>query len=130
MSEFTHARDIIKSAVDRIERLHEERKHLAEDIRDIYAEVKGQGIDVPALKVVVQRRAKDPDKLTELESLVETYEAALGTDGATRAPARAAAAKPEIAPERPAPIRTLPAVVKAEAFELEDIPAALDRRRA
>ncbi len=81
----------IKAFVERTERLHEERKVLADDIRDVYGEVKGNGIDPKALKIVIQRRAKDPDELSELESLVETYEAALGTDVATRAQVREAA---------------------------------------
>jgi uncharacterized protein (UPF0335 family) len=81
---------MLKTFVERIERLHEERKALADDVRDIYAEAKANGFDVKALKIVIQRRAKDPDELSELQSIVETYENALGTPSATRAGARAA----------------------------------------
>jgi len=84
------APELIKSFVDRVERLNEEIKGLNSDKRDIFAEAKSQGFDVKALKIVIQRRAKDADELTELQSLVETYEAALGTSVATRAHARAA----------------------------------------
>jgi len=83
--------DTIKSFVERIERLNEERKSLADDVSDIYKEAKSQGFDTKALKIVIQRRAKDPNDLAELTAIVETYESALGTPIATRASARAAA---------------------------------------
>ncbi len=73
---------MLKAFVDRIERLHEERKGLSDDIADIYKEAKGNGFDTKALKIVIQRRAKDPHEVSELEALVETYEAALGTGNA------------------------------------------------
>jgi uncharacterized protein (UPF0335 family) len=80
-----HANDLIKSFVERVERLNEEIKSLNDDKRDIFAEAKSQGFEVKALKVVIQRRAKDPNELIELQAVVETYEAALGTGNATRA---------------------------------------------
>lgn len=86
------AREMIRSYVERVERLNEEIKSLNGDKRDIYAEAKTNGFDVKALKVVVQRRGKDSDELAELESIVATYEAALGTEDATRARASAPAA--------------------------------------
>jgi uncharacterized protein (UPF0335 family) len=85
------AHDQIKSFVDRIERLNEERKALSDDVADIYKEAKSNGYDTKALKIVIQRRAKNPDELAELQAIVETYEIALGTPRATRAPAREAA---------------------------------------
>lgn len=75
----------IKSFVERIERLNEERKSLSSDVSDIYKEAKSAGYDTKALKVVIQRRAKDADDLSELDQLVEVYEGALGTPHATRA---------------------------------------------
>lgn len=80
--------DQIKSFVERVERLNEEIKGLNGDKRDIFAEAKSQGFDVKALKIVIQRRAKDPDELSELQAVVETYEAALGTGNALRARTR------------------------------------------
>lgn len=74
----------LRAFVERIERIEEEIKASNDDKRDIYAEAKGQGFDVKALKAVIARRRKDPSELTEFEALVETYEAALGTDNATR----------------------------------------------
>jgi uncharacterized protein (UPF0335 family) len=84
-----NSNDAIKAYVERVERLNEEIKGLNEDKRDIFAEAKGNGFDAKALKIVIQRRAKDPDDLAELQAIVETYEAALGTSVATRARAEA-----------------------------------------
>lgn len=74
--------DQIKSFVERVERLNEEIKAINSDKRDIFAEAKSHGFDVKALKIVIQRRAKDPDELSELQAVVDTYEAALGTGNA------------------------------------------------
>jgi uncharacterized protein (UPF0335 family) len=87
----TIAHNLIRSVVSRIEALDEEIKGLNDDKKDVFAEVKSQGLDVAALKTVIAKRRKDPDKLNEHESLVALYEAALGTDDATRARARDAA---------------------------------------
>lgn len=62
------------SAVERIERLHEEKKHIESDIRDIYAEVAAEGFDKKVLREVVKRRSKDPSERTEFESMIELYE--------------------------------------------------------
>lgn len=78
----------LRSFVERIEHIEQEIKASNDDKRDIYAEAKGQGFDVKALKAVIARRRKDPNDLTEFEALVETYEAALGTGNATRARAQ------------------------------------------
>jgi uncharacterized protein (UPF0335 family) len=79
------APDVLKTFVDRIERLNEEIKGLNGDKSDLYAEAKSAGFDAKALKIVIGRRAKDSDALLELDAIVETYEAALGTPVATRA---------------------------------------------
>ncbi len=84
----------IRAFVERIERLHEERDQIADDIKDIYTEAKGNGFDVKALKEVIARRRKDPAELTEHEAIVETYMAALGTGPATRARAGLGALSP------------------------------------
>lgn len=90
------AKDQLKAFVERIERLHEERKALADDVRDVYLEAKGNGFDVKALKTIIKLRAQDPDERSEHEAIVETYLHALGmlggTFGATRAGAREDAA--------------------------------------
>lgn len=73
----TESKDQLRSIVQRVESLHEQRKSLADDISDIYAEAKGAGLDVKAIKAVIARRAKDPSQLSEFEAIVETYEAVL-----------------------------------------------------
>ena len=92
----------LRSFVERVERLHEERKALSDDIRDVYAEAKATGFDVPTIKAVIKIRATDKDDLDEKEALLETYLRALGmrgsetgTDRATRARAPDAAAPAE-----------------------------------
>lgn len=77
----------LKALVERIERIEEEIKDLNTDKRDIYAEAKGNGFDVLALKTVIARRRKDPDKVQEQDALVELYLSTLsgvGTVPATR----------------------------------------------
>jgi uncharacterized protein (UPF0335 family) len=75
----TFAKAQLKSYVERIERLEEEKKALSDDIRDVYGEAKGNGFDVKALRVVVQLRKQDVNERKEHEALVELYRAALGT---------------------------------------------------
>lgn len=69
----------LKSFVERIERLHEERTNLGADISDVFKEAKGVGFDVKALRKVLQLRRMDPADRQEHESLVELYMGALGT---------------------------------------------------
>lgn len=66
------------SIIQRVEALEAERKHLAEDVRDIYREAKSAGYDVPTIRLLVKRRAEDAAKREEREALLETYLAALG----------------------------------------------------
>lgn len=68
----------IKTIVERIERLEEEKKTTADDIRDVYAEAKGNGFDVAALKTVIKERKQDRQKLAEREAIADTYRVALG----------------------------------------------------
>src|SRR5262249_37134486 len=55
------AKDQLKAFIERIERLEEEKKAIADDIKDVYAEAKGNGYDVKALRVVVRMRKEDAD---------------------------------------------------------------------
>lgn len=68
----------LKSIVERVERIGDERDVLAADIRDIYAEAKGLGYDVRALRQIVRLRAEDPTKRAEREAILDTYMVALG----------------------------------------------------
>lgn len=70
---------MIRSYVERVERLHEERKALGDDVRDVFVEAKGNGFDVPALKAVIQRRAKRAKDASAFEAhneIIDLYEAA------------------------------------------------------
>ena len=72
------AKDHLKAFVERIERLEEEKKAIADDIRDVYAEAKGTGFDVKALRTIVRLRKLDVDERKEQEAILETYMHALG----------------------------------------------------
>lgn len=72
------AKEQLRSVIERIERMEEEKKVIAEDIRDIYAEAKGNGYDVKALRTIVRMRKQDPNERAEAETVLETYMHALG----------------------------------------------------
>ncbi len=67
----------LKSIVERIESVHEEKKQLESDIADIYSEAKGNGFDTKAIKAIVAERRKDPEALSEFEAILATYKQAL-----------------------------------------------------
>ncbi len=68
----------LRAFVERIERLEEEKKALADDIKDVYAEAKGNGFDVKVIRKVVSIRKQDRDKRIEEETILDLYLAALG----------------------------------------------------
>jgi len=72
------AKDHLRAFVERVERLEEEMKALADDIRDVYAEAKANGFDVKALRSVVRMRKQDLNERKEQEAILETYLHALG----------------------------------------------------
>ena len=72
------AKDQLKAFVERVERLEEEKKTISDDIRDVYAEAKGNGYDVKALRAIVRLRKQDADERKEHETILETYMHALG----------------------------------------------------
>jgi uncharacterized protein (UPF0335 family) len=72
------AKDQLKSIVERIERLEEEKKAISDDIRDVYAEAKGNGFDVKALRAIIRLRKQDANERQEQETILETYMQALG----------------------------------------------------
>ena len=72
------AKDQLKAIIERIERLEEEKKTISDDIRDVYAEAKGNGFDVKALRTIVRLRKQDSDERKEEEAILETYMHALG----------------------------------------------------
>jgi uncharacterized protein (UPF0335 family) len=72
------AKDQLKAIIERIERLEEEKKAISDDIRDVYAEAKGNGYDVKALRTIIRMRKEDPNDRAEQETILETYLQALG----------------------------------------------------
>jgi uncharacterized protein (UPF0335 family) len=78
MDATTIARDQLKTIVERIERLEEEKKAISDDVRDVYAEAKANGFDTKALRAIVRLRKQDADERREHETILETYMHALG----------------------------------------------------
>lgn len=72
--------DRLKSFIERIEKLEEERKAIGDDIRDVYAEAKGVGYDVKTIRKIVQLRKMDAAERDEQEALIDVYAHALGMD--------------------------------------------------
>jgi uncharacterized protein (UPF0335 family) len=72
------AKDQLKAIIERVERLEEEKKAIADDIRDVYAEAKGNGFDIKALRTVVRLRKQDKQEREEQEAILDTYLQALG----------------------------------------------------
>ena len=79
------AGDHLKSFIERIERLEEEKKALGDDIRDVYSEAKANGFEVKIMRQIVKIRKMDKDELDEQEALLDTYLLALGMRGAREA---------------------------------------------
>lgn len=71
------AADRLRSLVERIERLEDERKALGADIRDIYTEAKSAGFEVPVLRQLIRLRRQEPQALEEQENLLDLYRRAL-----------------------------------------------------
>lgn len=70
--------DRLRLLIERIERLEEEKKGIADDIRDVYAEAKAVGYDAKIMRQIVRLRKMKPDDRAEMETILETYKAALG----------------------------------------------------
>ncbi len=72
------ARDQLRAIVERIERLEEEKKGIAEDIKEVYAEAKANGFDTKVLRSIVRIRKQDKSEREEHEALLDLYMHALG----------------------------------------------------
>ena len=72
------AADRLRSIIDRIERLEDEKKALASDIKDIYAESKSAGFEPAIIKQLIRLRKKEPAEVEEEETLLDIYRRALG----------------------------------------------------
>ena len=78
MSEGNVAADQLRLFIERIERLEEEKKGMADDIRDVYAEAKSSGYDTKTMRKVVALRKMESHVRQEADALLETYRVALG----------------------------------------------------
>jgi uncharacterized protein (UPF0335 family) len=72
------AGDRLKSFIERIERLEEEKKVLTADIKEVYAEAKGSGFDTKIMRQLIRLRRMDKDDLDEQETLLDVYKRAIG----------------------------------------------------
>ncbi len=78
MSEVTTvAKDILRSYIERIERLEEEKKEIADQVKEVFAEAKGNGFDVKAMREILKLRKLDSADRSEQEQLVDLYKQAL-----------------------------------------------------
>ena len=79
------AQDQLRSFVERIERLEEEKKTIADDIKDVYSEAKGTGFDTKVLRKVISLRKQDANERQEQEAILDLYLQALGMMAASAA---------------------------------------------
>jgi uncharacterized protein (UPF0335 family) len=70
--------DRLRLLIERVERLEEEKKGIADDIRDVYAEAKAVGYDAKIMRQIVRLRKMKPDDRAEMEAILDVYKAALG----------------------------------------------------
>lgn len=74
------ADDRLRLLIERVERLEEEKKGIADDIKDVYSEAKAVGYDTKAMKQIIRLRKMKPDDRREQQMILETYCNALGLD--------------------------------------------------
>jgi uncharacterized protein (UPF0335 family) len=72
------AADELRLLIERIERLEEEKKGIADDVRDVYAEAKARGYDAKIMRQIVRLRKMETHDRQEMEAILDTYKAALG----------------------------------------------------
>lgn len=72
------ADDRLKLLIERVERLNEEKKGIADDIKDVFAEAKAVGYDTKIMREIIRLRKMKPDDLREFEAVLDTYKTALG----------------------------------------------------
>ena len=75
------AADQLRAFVERIERLEEEKKAISDDVKDVYAEAKGNGFDVKAMRALIRLRKLDTNERLEMDALIDLYLHALGMAG-------------------------------------------------
>ena len=78
MAEDSVAQDQLRAFIERIERMEEEKSAVAADIKEIYAEAKGNGFDTKVIREIIRIRKKDASELQEHNAILELYMSALG----------------------------------------------------
>ena len=78
MADGTVAADQLRLFIERIERLEEERRGIADDVKDVYAEAKSNGYDPKIMRMVVRLRRMETHSRQEQDAILETYRNALG----------------------------------------------------
>jgi uncharacterized protein (UPF0335 family) len=78
MSEGNVAADQLRLFIERIERLEEEKKGIADDVKDVYAEAKANGYDTKTMRAIVRLRKMEKHTRDEMDALLDTYRTALG----------------------------------------------------
>lgn len=78
MSDHGIARDQLRAFIERIERLEEEKKAIADDIKEVYSEAKGSGFDTKVMRQIVRLRKQDRNERLEMEAILDLYMQALG----------------------------------------------------
>ena len=78
LAEGNVAADELRLLIERIERLEEEKKAIADDVRDVYSEAKARGYDSKIMRQIVRLRKMETHDRQEMEAILDTYKAALG----------------------------------------------------
>ncbi len=78
LAEGNVAADELRLLIERIERLEEEKKGIADDVKDVYAEAKSRGYDSKIMRQIVRLRKMETHDRQEMEAILDTYKAALG----------------------------------------------------
>ena len=72
--------DCLRLLIERIERMEEEKRGIADDIKDVYGEAKATGYDVKIMRAIIRLRKLSPDDRATQEAILETYKCALGLE--------------------------------------------------
>ena len=70
--------DQLRTTIERVEHLEAEKRNIADDIKQVFAEAKSNGFDVKIIREIIKRRAKDASEIEEEEFILDTYLRALG----------------------------------------------------
>ena len=70
--------DELRSFMERVEQLEREKKELQDDIKEVFAEAKGRGYNIPVMRIILRERKRKPDDLAEQEAVLDMYRVALG----------------------------------------------------